>query len=98
MNIEIINYESLTEEEKKDAPNNGAGEELANYMRVTWPDRTTECHSDAMEPEDALFLRDLSWIPDLVTRAYETGLREGASRAMGGAGKTNVPSLPVFDD
>ena len=74
MNIVILNYDQLTEEEKKEAPDNGMGKDYAYYMRVTWDDGTTECFSDSMEPEDALFVRDLAWIPTLVHRAYRKGI------------------------
>ncbi len=75
MNVAITNWRNLTDEEKSEASNNGVGKEDANYLRVTWEDGTTETFSDAMEPEDALFTRDLSWISDLVVKAYNVGAR-----------------------
>ncbi len=34
---------------------------------------------DNMEPEDATFCRDLSWISDVVEKAYKLGLKDGNS-------------------
>lgn len=77
MNITIEDFEDLTEEEKNNVPNNGAGKEYANYIRIKHNGETLFLESDAMEPEDAIFIRDLSWIVDAINKCYEIGLAEG---------------------
>lgn len=41
--------------------NNGSGKEYANYILIEDGDYRI-CYSDAIEPEDAKFSRDLDWI------------------------------------
>ena len=38
--------------------------------------------SDNMEPEDAYFTRDLSWIPEIIEKAYELGMEHCYSKAV----------------
>lgn len=38
----------------------------------------TVTYTDSMEPEDATFGRDLSWIIDELQRAYDCGYNEGS--------------------
>ena len=33
--------------------------------------------NDYMEPEDAMFIRSLAWIPDVIEEAYELGYKDG---------------------
>jgi hypothetical protein len=35
---------------------------------------------DAMEPEDACFDRDLSWVMEELTNAYKQGYKDGSKR------------------
>ena len=58
-------------------PNNGAGKKYAGYIKITHNGETLCLHSDAMEPEDAIFGRDLSWIDGLLKECYEIGKMEG---------------------
>lgn len=84
MKLEMLTYEDLTEEERADAPNNGHGAVAARYLRVQFnPNEKNVVYSDAMEPEDATFMRDLNWVLDAVSTAFEAGLRQGAAEAMG---------------
>jgi hypothetical protein len=73
LEVKIQRYNDLSNEEKENASNNGAGMKYASYIRVTHNDETILLESDAMEPEDARFLRDLSWIQDIIRRAYTLG-------------------------
>ena len=73
MKVQILNYRDLTQEEKDDQPNNGVGKEYAAYLRVSDRGRTIALKSDAMEPEDCCFLKDLDWIPGLLKECYELG-------------------------
>lgn len=53
----------------------------------TWYNRLVVKHngetileaSDSMEPEDVSFSRDLSWVPKIILKAYELGLKDGQS-------------------
>lgn len=76
--LEVINqsFEDLTEDEQEAASNNGSGKEYAGYLRVIYNGETILFKSDAMEPEDVRFYRDLSWIPSIIRIAYEFGKSE----------------------
>lgn len=71
--ISVEDFDSLSEEEKGAASENGAGKEYASYLRVELDGVTIALESDAMEPEDARFSRDLSWVPELLARCYDIG-------------------------
>jgi len=73
--IEIQRFENLTKEEQEQAANNGCGKEYASYLRVVHNGRLILLESDAMEPEDARFHRDLLWIKDALQKCYEIGKR-----------------------
>jgi len=66
-------YNDLTDDEKENVSNNGSGKEWAGYIRVTHGGKTILLESDAMEPEDASFCRDLNWIYGIIEKAYELG-------------------------
>jgi len=71
MKIDTPTYFELTPAQQASVPNNGCGKECANYIRIDWGDRTSiDVFSDAMEPEDATFSRDLSWVIAAITKAY----------------------------
>jgi hypothetical protein len=53
--------------------NNGGGKEEAHYIRVEHNCVTVLLVSDAMEKEDANFIRDLVWIPNALRMCYEYG-------------------------
>ena len=75
-------YEDLTEAEQAAASNNGrnGGKQYAKYLRVTHHGKTLLLENDAMEPEDATFYRDLSWVKDMIKEAYMLGYRDAADR------------------
>jgi len=73
MKIEQLDYDELSDDEKDAAPNNGNGKDLANYIRITFDGGKVFTQSDAMEPEDARFTRDLSWIVEMLKLAYAHG-------------------------
>jgi len=77
MTLEVIVqvFEDLSEEEKLNVPDNGAGKECASYLRILHNGKTIGLYSDAMEPEDAIFYRDLKWIKCVIIRAYQAGLK-----------------------
>ena len=74
--VKALNYEDLSETEKEDVPNNGSGKEYASYIKVIHNGETILLDSDAMEPEDATFGRDLSWIPKMLRTCYELGKKD----------------------
>jgi hypothetical protein len=76
MEIKTLRYNDLTDEEKEDVPNSGSGKKYAYYIKITHEGKTLCLESDAMEPEDAIFLRDLSWIPGMLQKCYEIGKNE----------------------
>jgi hypothetical protein len=71
--VEVVGYEDLPEDEQGQQPSNGGGELYANYLKVTFPGKAPIYYSDVMEPEDARFTRDLSWIGDALIEAYNAG-------------------------
>jgi len=70
------NFEELQEDEKKKVSNNGSGKEYAGYIKVIHNNKTILLQSDAMEREDAIFDRDLSWIQEIIEKAYKLGKDE----------------------
>ena len=79
MKIEILNYDDLTEDERAEAADNGCGKEMATYMRITYASGIEQTESDAMEPEDVRFHRDLSWVEGAILRAYRQGMEDAKS-------------------
>ena len=70
MKVEIKAWYELSKEEREEDPY-GAD---SNYLVVTDDDgNVVRKESDRMEPEDAVFYRDLSWIVDAIEQAYELG-------------------------
>jgi len=73
LDVKMIYFDDLTEDEKEDQPDNGRGIEDSTYIRITHDSRTIAIHSDAMEPEDCIFGRDLNWVVGAIKSAYELG-------------------------
>jgi len=61
--VKVVAYEELTKEEQQCQPNNGSGKKYASYIIIE-DEKGRRIYSDAMEPEDASFSRNLSWIID----------------------------------
>lgn len=74
MKVLIQSYEDLTKEESEEVSGNGSGKEYATYIRIVHDNETILLESDAMEPEDATFGRDLSWITAALEKCFELGL------------------------
>lgn len=77
LNVICTTCDGLTDEELDEQPDNGDGKENANYLIITIDGERRMILSDAMEPEDATFTRDLSDVADAIRLAYEAGLAEG---------------------
>ena len=73
LEIKSVCFEDLTEDEQSEQPDNGGGKDYAGYLRVTHGGKTLAIYSDAMEPEDCTFGRDLNWIESAIMDAYELG-------------------------
>ena len=78
LTVEILDYDQLTEEAQRRQPNNGAGKEYAEYLHIRHNGETVGLYSSAMEPEDVLFCRDLSWVVSAICEAYSLGLKDGS--------------------
>lgn len=76
--VTVEKFSNLSDEEKFNAQNGGAGKEWASYIRVQHNGRTLLLKSDAIEPEDKNFHRDLSWIVQAIELAYKLGLSDSA--------------------
>ncbi|MDH5161483.1 hypothetical protein [Heyndrickxia oleronia] len=77
LKVNLVSFDDLTEEEQQLQPNNGWGKEYANYIRITDGAETVMILSDAFEPEDGTFTRDLCYVVDAINEAYKIGLRDG---------------------
>jgi len=72
--VECCSYDELPEQIKEDyLSDNGCGKEYASYLIVKHNGTIIRYESDAMEPEDARFYRDLSWIKEALLEAYNLG-------------------------
>ena len=78
LELVIVGYEGLTDDEKESVSNNGSGKEYAAYLRVIHNGTCIMLESDAMEPEDASFTRDLGWVLHALRDCYERGKEDGA--------------------
>lgn len=68
MIAKVMSFEELPVWVDKDGlSNNGGGKEYANYI-VIEDGEYRRVYSDAMEPEDKSFYRDLSWIVEEINR------------------------------
>ena len=81
--VELLSYEDLKTHKlinektiEYGLSNNGCGKEWADYILVSYNDEVLLLESDAMEPEDKSFSRDLSWITKALKEAYKLGKGE----------------------
>ena len=76
--LEIIScqFSDLSEDEKKDVSDNGNGKEEAGYIKIIQDGEVILLKSDAMEPEDCMFAKDLNWVHKACRRCYEIGQKE----------------------
>ena len=76
LEITTPSYKDLTEEEKENVSNNGSGKEYASYIKVMYNNELICLRSDAMEPKDTVFYRNLDWIVPLLKEVYKLGENE----------------------
>lgn len=77
MKITTCDYDELPDwVSKEDLPDNGSGREYASYLLIE-DGKYKAVYSDAMEPEDARFYRDLGWIKHEIERAASKPRRKG---------------------
>lgn len=74
--VSILSFDDLTEEERDWQPDNGGGKDSAQYLKIEYKGEVIAIESDAMEPEDVRFSRDLNWIKSALEKAYELGKGE----------------------
>ncbi|WP_340499974.1 hypothetical protein [Caldifermentibacillus hisashii] len=77
LKVELVYYDDLSEKEKETQPDNGCGKEYARYIKISNAGQTLMILSDAIEPEDATFNRDLRSVIDAVKLAYVQGIKDG---------------------
>jgi hypothetical protein len=78
--VEVHSFDRLTTAEAEAASDNGCGKEYATYIRVTHNGETLFLESDACEPEDKTFGRDLNWIVSALLLAYKLGRRDAGAK------------------
>jgi len=71
MKVSIISYDELPESEKENY--GGWNKDEASYLKIEICGQEDTYYSDAMEPEDARFDRDLAWIKVELLKAYKAG-------------------------
>jgi hypothetical protein len=77
--VELQEFSQLSDAEKMAMPDNGNGKKWANYVRVTYKGQTLYLESDAIEPEDKSFGRNLHWVLTAIRKAYELGRADNGS-------------------
>jgi hypothetical protein len=77
LEIKIQKFDDLSEQEQRDAPNNGRGKKNASYLRVVHDGVSVCLLTDALEPEDATFSRGFAQVEWIVMEAYKIGKIEG---------------------
>ena len=73
--VSILDYDGLTEEEIEKMC--AQEDDYAGYIKATHKGKTILLESDCIEPEDATFSRDLSWISNALKEAYKLGVADG---------------------
>lgn len=76
LQVNYLEYDDLHAGDKQDVSDNGCGKDYATYMHVELNGKTLMMVSDAIEPEDATFGRDLNWIGGLLEQVYQAGLNQ----------------------
>jgi len=76
LEVSSVWFDDLTEAEQEEQPDNGSGKEDSCYIKITHGGDVIAIYSDAIEPEDCSFGRDLRWIKGAIQSAYELGKRD----------------------
>lgn len=79
--VEVLEFDDLSEAEQMGASNNGTGKQYATYLRVSHGGKVLFLESDACEPEDKTFNRDLGWIVWALTQAYQLGAADAQGKS-----------------
>lgn len=83
LTVKVQGFHDLSAKEQSSVPDNGSGARYAAYVRVEHSGETLYLETDAMEPEDCGFSRDLSWVPEAIRKAYELGLADASREGSG---------------
>ena len=77
--VKVLSKDNLSEKEKEDFY---IGEwDYPLFIKVIYDGEVILMESDRMEPEDANFGRDLSWISGMLEKCYEFGMKDGYDTA-----------------
>ena len=60
--VKMCKYNDIPADRREEQPSNGCEKEQATYLVIEWDDGAIQIQSDAMEPEDCRFYRNLSWV------------------------------------
>jgi len=74
--VKLISWEDATPEQR-----DLMSEDYDLLLQITNCGRVSY-YCDSMEPEDANFRRDLSWVLDELRRAYRAGVMDSLDRAI----------------
>lgn len=81
INVKFQYKTELPEEYKESLSENGCGSDEAKYLVVRHNEKIIFVESDAMEPEDARFSRDLNWIKGIIELVYKIGYQDAIQEA-----------------
>ena len=74
--VHILPYRELPDDVKSQL---SYGDSYGEYILIYHKDRLIFWRSNEIEPEDIKFSRDLSWVPEMIEKAYKLGLKDGNS-------------------
>jgi len=82
--VTMCNFDDFTEKEQEEYcfSDNGCGKEYATYIVEKVDNEIIAVNSDAMEPEDASFGRDLNWIAEALKSAYKLGKNDSKPKKL----------------
>ena len=70
---EIVKWEDLNTEQRRQMLDKDIGNEESNYLRILHYNSTVFICSDMMKLEDATFLKDLKWLPNILRLVFFLG-------------------------
>ena len=73
--VKILPYSELPDDVKSQL----SGDLYGEYILIYHKDKLIFWEWDHIEPEDVRFCRDLSWVPEMIEKAYKLGLEDGNS-------------------
>jgi hypothetical protein len=77
--VEMVDWEGLPETYKQMVYQHRK-DDYNCYLLIYRNNEPPQVETDGMEPEDATFFRDLSWIQPSLEQAYKWGLEDASKR------------------